>query len=79
MVGQSYLIKSPTLGILSIDDDGRRIPVTVPLNAIVKVQGGPLNGNRLVDVLWEGKTIMMFAQDIRSRGVEIRSGYPPIG
>ena len=71
MKGQSFRLNTPTLGILSIDGNGQRIPVTLPLHAIVTVIGGPLDGNRLVDVLWEGKTIMMFTQDIRTRGVEI--------
>jgi len=30
--------------------------------------GGPLNGNRLVDVDWESKTVMVFTNDIRDRG-----------
>jgi hypothetical protein len=35
------------------------------------VVNGPLNGNRLVDMTWDGKTIMMFASDIRERGVRL--------
>ena len=71
MKGRSFRLKTPTLGILSIDTEGHRIPVTLPLHAIVTVQGGPLDGNRLVDVLWEGTKVMMFTQDLRERGVEI--------
>ena len=71
MKGRSFRLKTPTLGILSIDSNGHRIPVTLPLHAVVTVEAEPLDGNRLVDVLWEGKTIMMFTQDLRERGEEI--------
>ena len=71
MKDKSFRLNTPTLGILSIGTDGNRTPVTIPLHAIVTVIGGPLDGDRLIDVLWEGKTIMMFTQDIRTRGVEI--------
>jgi hypothetical protein len=35
------------------------------------VLGGPLNGNRLVDVEWKDKTVMMFTTDIRERSVRL--------
>jgi hypothetical protein len=71
MKDRSFRLKTPTLGILSIDTNGHRIPVTLPLHAIVTLADGQIDGNRLVDVLWENTTIMMFAQDLRERGVEI--------
>jgi len=39
----------------------------IPHGAIVKLIDGSLDGNRLVDVEWEGKTVMMFTTDIRER------------
>jgi len=33
--------------------------------------GGPLDGTRLVDVEWDGKTVMMFTLDLRERGTRI--------
>ena len=71
MDGQSYRIVIPTLGILSEDEDGHRIPVTLPKNATVTCINGTVDGNRLIDVLWEGKTIMMFTQDLRARATPI--------
>jgi hypothetical protein len=78
MPGERYLLKTPTLAIASQDDQNR--PATkysvkllgstaqlVPLGAVVKLIDGCLDGNRLVDVEWEGKTIMMFTTDIRER------------
>ena len=63
--GQHYRLNTPTLAV--INQDGQNRPITVPPGAVVKVIDGPLDGNRLVDVKWDGKTIMMFTTDIRER------------
>jgi hypothetical protein len=67
MRGQRYRLNTPTLAIVKVD--GHNSPVTIPHGAVVKVSAGPLHGDRLVDVIWDGKTIMMFTTDIRERGV----------
>ena len=59
-------MKTPTLAILS--QDHGKIPVLIPSGAEVEVIDGPLNGNRVVDVRWEDKTVMVFTEDIRDRG-----------
>jgi len=69
MRGQRYRLKTPTLAIITID--GQNHPTTVPSGAVVKVISGPLDGNRLVDVKWNGKAAMMFTTDIRERGVKL--------
>ena len=33
----------------------------------------PLDGNRLVDLRWEGKRVMVFTNDIRDRGERLDS------
>ena len=37
--------------------------------AWVVLENGPLDGTRMVDVNWEGKTVMIFTADLRERGV----------
>ena len=69
MRGQRYRLNTPTLAI--IQHDGENHPTTIPNGAVVKVLSGPLDGNRLVDVTWDGKTIMMFTTDIRERCVRL--------
>jgi len=78
MRGQLYRMKTPTLAIMA--QDGQNTPVsstgglsltTIPIDAEVEVIGGPLNGNRLVDVRWESKTVMVFTNDIRDRGERV--------
>jgi len=66
--GKRYRLQTPTLAI--INHDGQNNPTTVPSGAVVKVVAS-LDGNRLVDVLWDGKTVMMFTTDIRERCVKL--------
>jgi hypothetical protein len=65
MNSQRYRVRETALAILSTG--GQRVPVTLPINAVLILVDGPLDGNRLVDVTWEGKTLMMFTQDMRDR------------
>jgi hypothetical protein len=70
MQGEYYKLNTPTLAIMSLPN-GKRIPVTVPKGAVVKVMNGPLDGTRLVDVEWDGEAVMMFTVDLRERGTLI--------
>ena len=72
MLGQRYRLKTPTLAIMA--HDGQRIPITIPQGSTIEVIDGPLDGSRLLDVKWEGKTVMMFTMDIRERGERL-DGY----
>jgi hypothetical protein len=67
MTGRTYRLKTPTLAILTLEN-GLKVPMTIPQGGTVKVIEVDINGNRLVDVAWEGKTVMMFTTDLRERG-----------
>jgi hypothetical protein len=67
--GQRYRLTTPTLAIMQ--HDGQNCTTTIPNGAVVKVGNGPLNGNGLVDVMWDGQTAMMFTTDIRERCVKL--------
>lgn len=58
MRAQTYRLKSCTLAIL--DQDGQKIPMTIPTGSTVEIAEEEINGNRLVDVAWEGKKVMRF-------------------
>jgi hypothetical protein len=69
---ESFRLDRQTIGI---DSSGEgHVCVLVPKGAIVTVIGGPLDGNRMVDVKWERATIMMFVEDLRARGTLVQ-GY----
>ncbi len=66
----AFRIHLPTLAILK-QEDGQKIPITIPCNAIVTTPLGIIAEDRLVDVVWEGQTVMMFTQDLRVRGTRV--------
>jgi hypothetical protein len=59
-----YRFNSPTLALL--EEAGRHIARTVPAGSVVEGDGA-IERDRLVKVQWDGKRMMMFAQDLRSR------------
>ena len=71
MIGDKYCFKRATLAIIVVD--GHNIPMTVPVGGTVEVIDADINGNRLVDVLWDGERIMMFTVDLRERGELVKT------
>ena len=69
MAGDKYLIKSPTIALFL--EDGRHVTHMIPKGSIVVVESENINGNRLLEVIWAEKKVMMFTQDIRSRGKKL--------
>ena len=69
LTGTQFKLKTPTLASHIVD--GKREGVTVPAGAIIKVISGPTGGDRVVDVLWEGRMFVMFAVDLSECGIEI--------
>lgn len=67
---ESYRLDESLLSIHS-EENGRRIPILLPSGAVVTVTAGPLDGLRLVDVIWEKKIVMMFTVDLRERATLI--------
>ncbi len=60
-----YHITNPTLALFQ--EGGRHVAHTVPTGTIITVDGEAFNGEKLVSVTWDGKTVMMFAEDLRVR------------
>ena len=66
MLPQKYRLTGPTLAIYR--EDGHHVSVTVPKDATITiVDGKPFDGERLMDVEWEGRIVMMFTHDLRER------------
>ena len=77
MHGKSYRLNAETLGIL-LSEKQPRVAVMIPYDAVVTVVNGPLNGNRMVDVMWNGKIVMIFADDLRERGESWLRSWPRV-
>jgi hypothetical protein len=69
LTGKKFKLVRTTLAITMVE--GRRKAVAIPAGAVIKVISGPTPGDRMVDVLWDGKTVEMFAVDVDVRGTEI--------
>ena len=54
------------------DVNGKRIAVRIPAGDIVEMVAKPSVGNRMVDVRWRGRTVAMYAIDLKQRGIETR-------
>jgi hypothetical protein len=59
---------------LAIGDlNGKRVAVPIPAGDIVNLIADPsAAGNKMVDVLWEGRTVAMYAVDLKQRGIDTR-------
>jgi hypothetical protein len=66
MLGQRFKLKKPLLALER--PDGHVMGFHLSPGDIVTVKGGPLNGELIVDVEWEGRIVMMFTQDLRQHG-----------
>lgn len=69
MTTEKYLISSPTIALFL--EDGRQVAHLVPEGAMISTDGKPFSGNELIKVTWSEKVVMMFAQDLRTRGKKI--------
>jgi hypothetical protein len=71
LAGRRFKLENPTLALDVVD--GRRVAITLPRGAVVKVVAGPTgDGDRLVDVISEGRVVTVFAFDLTVRGTEIK-------
>ena len=70
--GKQFRLERGTLAVEGVNSpDSKPRAVTVPAGAIIKVISGPQDGDGLVSVLWEGRTLGMFEVDVNVRGTEI--------
>ena len=64
-----YRITNPTIALF--EEDGHYVARTVPSGAIIRVDSAAFDGDKLLDVTWENKKVMMFTQDLRSRALPL--------
>lgn len=63
MLGR-FRITNPTLAIVS--NDGHHDAITVPSGAIIDLDGKKFNGERLMEVLWGNRRVLMFTEDLKA-------------
>jgi hypothetical protein len=68
--GKRFRLKEETIAIKTIG--GKRVAIQVPAGSVVTVKSGPRpDDTRMVDVYWDGGTVVMFADDIQKRGEQV--------
>jgi hypothetical protein len=72
-----YHIKSPTVALF-IKDDGLLGIRMVSAGAIVTVDGSGPEDDKLIDVIWDGRKVMMFTRDLQSRAELDRDSQSPV-
>jgi hypothetical protein len=69
LTGKRFRLKERTLAIEILN--GERKAVAIPVGAIIQVAPGAGDGDQVVDVLWDNRTLEMFTCDLNMRGAEI--------
>ena len=68
-MSEKFRLKTATIALFP--EDGRHVARVVPLGAVIDV--GSLEGKKLIEVFWDGKNILMFADDVRARGERVEA------
>jgi hypothetical protein len=66
-----YCITSPTIAVLN--EKGRRVAGLVPKDSIIEITTETLDDNKLISVIWDGREVMMFVQDLRTRAEPMKT------
>jgi hypothetical protein len=68
MSAEMFRLNTPTIALFP--EGGRQVAHIVPEGSLIRVAS--LEGNGFIEVLWENNRILMFAQDVRSRGESVQ-------
>ena len=74
----TYRINHATIALVLEKDHNekdRHVAHTVPAGAIITIENDKtFDGDRLMEVVWGGITVLMFTQDLRSRTTPVHNG-----
>jgi|HubBroStandDraft_6_1064221.scaffolds.fasta_scaffold1958864_2 hypothetical protein len=68
MHGKYRLTKA---AIALFEAGGHHEAITVPVDSVVELNGQTINGEKFVDVIWDGRTVMMFVADLERATVVV--------
>ena len=66
-----YKLRTATVAVCQ--GAGRPVAMTVPCGAILNVPDESMNSIGLVEVVWKGNSVQVFAEDLHSRGTLINA------
>lgn len=70
--GKRFRLTAPILAV-NVEDHLQGSSVNIPVGAAVEVVSGPMDGDGMVDVLWDGRTVAMFGIDLNVRGKDLEN------
>ena len=70
LTGKRFQLGRETIALDVVD--GKRTAVRLPIGAVIKIASAPVDNDRMIDILWDGRTLAMFAVDLDTRGTEIK-------
>ena len=62
-----YRLIAPVLALVAVDLHYEA--ATVPTGTVVDLDGKTFNGSRLMDVLWNGRMVMIFTDELKVSAV----------
>lgn len=62
-----FRLTESTLAMVAVD--GHHTSFTVPVDTVIDLNGEKFNGHRLMEVLWDGRKILMFTSDLKASTV----------
>ena len=65
--GEKFKLDTPTIGLTA----NPRRQVLIPAESIIKILSVPTDYRKMVDVLWNGQPLTMFAFDVNVPGTEV--------
>lgn len=74
LTGKAFRLKREILAIETLGEPNNRRAIYVPIGSMVTVLSGPRpDDTRLVDICWSDKTLVVFSEDLSSRGEPVES------
>lgn len=71
--GRMFRLAKSIFAVESVE--GNRTAVEIPAGVILEVSSGPTpTDQRMVDTIWDGRHLVIFAVDLEERGVVVKPG-----
>jgi len=73
-IGKRFKLEISTLAASEVHRDGKLVLVTIPAGEVITVADA--RGDKMVNVLWEGRRLFMFVADLEQRATEVPQEAP---
>ncbi len=71
-----HRLNNPLLAMFAGPDGHEAI--TIPIGAVVDLTGKKFNGDRLMEVIWDGQVYLMFTEDLKNTTVRVENNTVPV-